>query len=142
MRSRISGYVAGTIGFAALVLALSTSAQQADAPATAGPADGQADQGQCEAARENFQGAKQALREAKQNYRQVVEQYGRDSEQAQAAQRELKQAQHKLRAAANRGKHCRQHDRPDDGATSERSAERRRGRDAQTTQRARNRRVI
>ena len=144
MRNRFSGWMVGTIGAVVCLLALSAGAQQADAPATGRSADGQqADQGQCEAARENFQEAKQAFQEARQDYRQAVEQYGRESEQAQAAQRELKQAQHKVRAAANRGKHCRRHDRRDESdAATERSAERRRNRDAQSTQRPRNRRVI
>lgn len=144
MRNRFSGWMAGTIGAVVCLLALSAGAQQAEVPTSGSTADGQqADQGQCEAARENFQEAKQDLQEAKQAYRQAVEQYGRDSEQAQAAQRDLKQAQHKLRAAANRGKHCRRHDRRDESdAATERSAERRRNRDARTTQRPRDRRVI
>ena len=139
MRKRFSGWMVGTIGTVVCLLALSAGAQQADGPTSGSTAD----QGQCEAARENFQEAKQAFQEARQDYRQAVEQYGRESEQAQAAQRELKQAQHKLRAAANRGKHCRRHDRRDESdAATERSAERRRNRDAQSTQRPRNRRVI
>ncbi len=144
MPSRISGWMVGTIGTVVCLLALSAGAQQAEGPASGSTADGQpADQGQCEAARENFQEARQSLQGARQAYRQAVEQYGRDSEQAQAAQRELKQAQHKLRAAGNRGKHCRRHDRRDESdAATERSAERRRNRDAQSTQRSRDRRVI
>ena len=123
-----------------LVLPVIASAQGPATPATSTQAQGD---GQCQDIRDNFGQVRQNYQEARQAYRQAVQEYGRDSEQARAAQRELKQAQHKLRAAQNRGKHCRRHARRNDGdATTERSAERRRNRDAQSTQRPRNRRII